>query len=204
MARETWQEKNERLQNSPRLRAINERLLRVQDEDVAGARQTLRALHLLVIDATLDGDTYALDAAVHGLQAAANRVVARAEDSDSWRLLGRVEALSEEALLALERVPSLRALADYEPESHSARFLRTVAENPGASNLAIAAQLDGVTEQRVSQIGRELSQRGFARKRRVGRANAWDLTPRGAQMLQLIEAGEQDRPQREHRASTYS
>src|SRR5690242_3379650 len=114
--RETWEEKNERLQNSPRLRAITERLLRIQDGDVPTTRHSLRALHLLLIDATLDGDTYALDVAVDGLRLAVNRAMAKANDSDAWRLLGRIEALSEEALLALERVPSLRTLADYESD----------------------------------------------------------------------------------------
>jgi predicted transcriptional regulator len=199
---ELWKDKDQRLQAGPRLRALDERLARFESEDVGSARRLLRSIHLLLLDATLDGDTYTLDAAVDGLRRAEGWLMRQDESPQVWRLLGRLETLSEEALLALERVPSLRVLADFEPESQSARFLQAIAEHPGASNERIGEIVDVGTE-RVSRIGRELIQRGLARKRKIGRRNSWDLTPRGTQTLQLITAEGAPRPQREHRLPAY-
>ena len=195
---ETWTEKDQRLQAGPRLRALEDRLVRLEGEDDATARRTLRSVHLLLLDATLDGDVYTLDAALDGLRHAESLVSQRDDAANKWRLLGRVETLREHALLALERVPSVRLLTDLEPESQSARFLAAIAADPGSSNDAIAAAL-GVSPERISHLGRELVQRGLARKRKVGRRNSWDLTPRGGQVAELIEAGGTSRPQREHR-----
>jgi DNA-binding MarR family transcriptional regulator len=195
---ESWTEKDQRLQTGPRLRALEERLVRLESESGTAARRALRSVHLLLVDATLDGDTYTLDAALDGLRRAESVVASRSDDAENWKLMGRIETLVEGALLSLERVPSLRALADYEPESQAARCLQAIAEAPGASNEEIA-NVVGLGPERVSKLGRELSQRGFARKRRVGRRNSWDLTPRGTQMLQLLNSGGPTRPQREHR-----
>jgi hypothetical protein len=165
------------------------------EEDPATLRRTLRSIHLLILDATLDGDTFVLDVAADGLP----RLGRRLADVVGDELQGRLDTLAEEALLALERVPTLSYLADYDRDSQSAGFLQAIADNPGASNDTIREQLDGASIERVSTVGRELTERGLARKRKVGRRNAWDLTPRGQQMLQLIDAEGAPRPQREHR-----
>lgn len=200
---ETWTDKKARLAQGPRLRAIDERLARLADEDYATLRRTLRSLHLLIVDATLEGDTYSLDLALDGLRRTEGIIGGREDDTpEKWGTLGRVEALTEAALLALERVPSLEDLAAYEPDSHAVRFLRCIAEHAGASNDDIS-QETGVRAEEVSRTGRELVSRGFARKRKVGRRNSWDLTPRGTQMLQLIADEGAPRAQREHRAAAY-
>jgi hypothetical protein len=196
---ETWQDKRGRLSSGPRLRALETRLARLTEQDVAETRRTLRSIHLLLIDATLDGDTFLLDLAVEGLRGAGTAALGVDADPESRaRLQGRAETLGEEALLALERLPSLTGLADYEPDSQAACFLRAIAERPNLSNDEVAEQLETRPE-RVSALGRELVQRGLAAKRRVGRHNAWDITPRGVQALGLIDAGGARRPQREHR-----
>jgi hypothetical protein len=196
---ETWIEKHSRLQSGPRLRALDERLARLDGEDPATARRTLRSVHLLLVDATLDGDTFLLDAALDGLQSLAGRIERRDDDSDRHRLQGRVETMAEEALLALERVPSIDSLAAIEPDGQAAGFLRAVAAHPGASNSTVRELMGNVSTERVSTLGRELIQRGLARKRKVGRQNSWDLTPRGVQAMQLVDVGGSPRPQREHR-----
>ena len=173
--------------------------MRLTGQDVGDTRRTLRSIHLLLIDATLDGDTFLLDVAVEGLRGAGAAPLGLDADPETRaRLQGRAEALAEEALLALERLPSLTGLAAYEPDSQAACFLRAIAEHPNLGNDGIAAQLEAGPE-RVSALGRELVQRGLAAKRRVGRRNAWDITPRGVQVLGLIDAGGARRPQREHR-----
>jgi hypothetical protein len=200
---EAWTDRNARLANAPRLRALDERLTRLAGEDYATLRRTLRGIHLLLVDATLDGDTYTLDLALDGLRRAEGEIGAREDaTSDKWKTLGRVEALTEAALLALERVPSLEALAPFEPDSHAAQFMRCIAEHPGASNDLISTETQ-IRPEEVSRLGRELSARDFARKRKIGRRNSWDLTPRGTQMLQLIEAEGAPRAQREHRLAAY-
>jgi DNA-binding MarR family transcriptional regulator len=195
--RETWNEKLERLQAGPRLRALDERLGRLEAEDAASVRRTLRGLHVLLVDAGLDGDVVTLDAIVDGLQRLAGHL-ARHEEPSWVRLQGRLDALTEEAVLTLERLPSLRQLVDFQLESQSHRFLHALAEHPGADNERLADLL-GARPERVSLLGRQLQQSGLARKRKVGRRNSWDLTPRGTQTLQLIEAEGAPRPQREHR-----
>jgi hypothetical protein len=196
---ETWADKHERLQTGPRLRALDERLVRLESDDLATARRTLRSIHLLLVDATLDGDTFLLDAALDGLQRVNAHRHADGDAPESWRLRGRLETMVEEALLALERVPAIASLASLEPDGQAACFLRAVAEQPGASNAVVREFIGDVSTERVSMLGRELVQRGLARKRKIGRRNSWDLTPRGVQTLQLVNAGGAARPQREHR-----
>jgi DNA-binding MarR family transcriptional regulator len=158
----------------------------------------LRAVHLLIVDATLDGDVFLLDAAVDGLQRLAGVEHRHGEDVNWIRVQTRIDTLAEEALLCLERLPSLAQLADFQPDSQSARFLHALAEHPGADNETIGEALETRAE-RVSKLGRQLQQSGLVRKRKIGRRNSWDLTPRGTQTLQLLEAGGAQRPRREHR-----
>lgn len=198
----TWRDRDDRLRAGPRLRALNSRLARLESEDAAATRRTIRSLHLLVLDAVLDGDSYTLDAAIDGLRRAEGYVMRLGDTSDKWRLLGRLETVTEEALLALERVPSLATLADYEPDSQPVRFLRAVAAQPGASNEDIMNAAGIGTPARASTIGAELLQRGLARKRKVGRRNCWDLTPRGTQTLQMLAAEGAPRPRRAQETDT--
>lgn len=196
---ESWTDRRDRLSSGPRLRALDERLARLPAEDAAAVRRTLRSIHLLLLDATLEGDTFLLDAAVDGLRRCSGLVLApEASAEERARLEGRLETLHEEALFALERMPSAAMLADYEPESQSAQFLRVIAEQAGLSNEGVAARIE-VGPERVSALGRELAHRGLARKRKIGRRNSWDITPRGVQVLGLIDVGGAPRPQREHR-----
>jgi hypothetical protein len=37
----------------------------------------------------------------------------------------------------------------------------------------------------VSRVGRRLLESGLARKRKLGRRNHWEITPRGAQALEI-------------------
>jgi hypothetical protein len=196
---EPWVEKTERLQNSPRLRALEERLARLGAADSQSNRRTARALRLILIDAVLEGDIFTLEAAVDGLRDVEQSAKRTASEPADWELVGHIDGLREHALLALERVPPLSQLAAYEPEGQAASFLRLVAEGPGIDNLGVAGGLGDVAPERVSVLGRDLERRGLVRKRRVGRRNSWDITPRGVQTLQLIDAGGSHRSQREHR-----
>jgi DNA-binding MarR family transcriptional regulator len=60
--------------------------------------------------------------------------------------------------------------ADAETVPH--RFLAALADDPGASNDELAITLD-IGKTAVSRAGRRLHAAGLARKRLVGRRNAW-------------------------------
>jgi hypothetical protein len=148
---------------------------------------------MLIVDAIFDGDEYSLDHAQRGLQAAYPGL--RGEDSRSAELAGRVLGLIDVLDWGIERTLSLAVLVEFEPGSYAHEFLKALAEEPGLSNQDLLAVLD-VSESEVSRIGRKLVNAGCAGRRRLGRRNFWEITPRGLQALDVLERGGMGRFQR--------
>jgi AcrR family transcriptional regulator len=110
--------------------------------------------------------------------------------------LGRDEALRAAGALLDEGVGE--PLADVEPEPDNEPPLRItdlteatllfLADNPGARNLEIAAAIGIQHESQVSRHLQRLDESRVARKVRVGRANAWELTPVGTRLVSQLRA----------------
>jgi DNA-binding MarR family transcriptional regulator len=157
------------------------------------------ALAMLLVDSTLDGDEPALEFAFEQLQHCYGEFQRADEPSASgFEDSGRLLALIDVAKWALERVMPLDLLVEFEVSSHAHDLLRAIAENPGATNTVLVDEFD-LDPAQVSRIGNRLEQSGMARKRRVGRFNLWEITPRGVQALGILDAGGIARPKREHR-----
>jgi predicted NBD/HSP70 family sugar kinase len=146
------------------------------------------ALAMLIVDAVLDGDDASLRAAQDGLQ--------RVYGEQSWledpsaeqmESRGRVLGMIDLVQWSLRRVVPKSLVARLEPDGYARRFLELVAETPGLSNTELGTQL-GTDETQVSRTGRNLLASGLARKRKLGRKNQWEITPRGHQALGAQEA----------------
>ena len=153
----------------------------------AVASGDFNALAMMIADAALDADEASLTAAQEGLQ--------RLYGLQSWidqpspeqreargRVLGMIDLLQ----WTLRRVVPKTLLGQLEPTSHAHRFLEFLAEQPGISNQELASRLE-TDHTEVSRVGRRLMESGLARKRKLGRRNAWEITPRGAQTLEAKE-----------------
>ena len=73
------------------------------------------------------------------------------------------------------------------------RVLGVIAEQPGASNREISEGAGIVDQGQISKLLSRLSQYGlvenFGHGQRRGMANAWELTPRGAQLESASRQG---------------
>src|SRR2546429_651788 len=67
---------------------------------------------------------------------------------------------------------------------HARRFLEAIVEDDDRSSRDLARGLD-LDETEVSRQGRRLLQAGIVTKRRVGRENRWEPTPKGRQIVAL-------------------
>ncbi|MFG2712302.1 ROK family protein [Streptomyces goshikiensis] len=153
------------------------RLIQLLDE--APGESLFQALGMLISDASLAADESALEAAQDGLQWLHARSSAVQKDLEQrGRLLGLIDVTH----WALQRLPSGLQLS-LDPDGHSARFLLTVAREPGLSNQVIAVRL-GVDETEVSRLGRRLLAAGVVWRRKEWRQNYWDVTPRGQRYLE--------------------
>ena len=153
------------------------------------------AIAMLLVDSTLDGDEAALEFAFERLQECyAEAARGRERVEESGRLLGLIDV----AKWGLERVLPLDFLVEFEVSSHAHDLLRAIADTPGATNTRLMDEL-GVHAAQVSRLGSRLELGGMARKRRAGRTNLWEITPRGVQALAILDAGGINRPKREHR-----
>lgn len=110
------------------------------------------------------------------------------EGHHAERALGRAEALLEVVRGAIRRLAAQDAAAAVTPNSLSHRMLLVLTEQPGLTNRALAETL-GVDETQVSRSGRRIEELGLAWKRRIGRVNLWELTPRGQASLPGVAAG---------------
>jgi DNA-binding MarR family transcriptional regulator len=145
----------------------------------------LSALAAFLVDAALDTDEEALDTALTWLQwqYGRRRLAAAAPEASEERgaLLGFIHV----AQWGLQRAPAASLIPAVEPATHAARFLQVLSACPGLSNAKLAAEL-GVDETEVSRVGRGLIDKGLAARRRLGRLNSWEITPRGRQTLATL------------------
>ncbi|WP_405624996.1 ROK family protein [Streptomyces sp. NBC_01396] len=147
--------------------------------DQGPSESLFQAVGMLISDASLSADEPALEAAQDGLQWLHARSSAMQKDLEQrGRLLGLIDVTH----WALRRLPSGLQLS-LDPDSHSARFLLSVAREPGLSNQAIAERL-GVDDTEVSRLGRRLLAAGVVWRRKEWRRNYWDVTPRGQHYLE--------------------
>lgn len=194
---EDLKSRSERLSSGPRLAELD-RLTVSLEHDLASPNEgDFAALSMLLTDAILDWDEAALDLALDQLPRLAS-LAAHVPSKGGARTEGRLLALIDIAQRGIQRALPADLLGHVEPGSHSHRFLQEIEREPLMSNLAISIEL-GVEESEVSRIGRRLIQAGLARKRRLGRTNQWLITPRGVQVLSVLNAGGINRPTREHR-----
>jgi predicted NBD/HSP70 family sugar kinase/predicted transcriptional regulator len=143
------------------------------------------ALGMLVTDASLAGDEASLEEAQDGLQWLYRaRAAVEAPSPDQLEQRGRLLGMIDITHWALRRLPSALQIG-LDPSTHAARFLLGVAEQPGLSNQAIAAQL-GIDQTQASRIGRRLLAAGVVWRRREWRRNSWDITPRGRDYLKNV------------------
>jgi predicted NBD/HSP70 family sugar kinase/predicted transcriptional regulator len=168
-----------------RLAEVRRLLGELEERAGAGSEGEFEAVAMLLADAALAGDEGSLVAAQQGLQRVYGRQL-RVERpaAEELELRGRVLALLDVLQWALRRLTPASALARLEPSSHARAFLDAIVAEPGLSNQQLAARLR-TDETEVSRVGRRLLEAGMARKRKLGRRNHWQITPRGDQALRL-------------------
>lgn len=196
--REEPREKEQRLAFGQRLEELKRSLAALEDEIPAPEPAELVGLHSLLIDAILDWDEAALELTLDALPPLVS-LARKSETPEGWEAAGQLVALIGFAQCGLERVLPVGFVSQFaEPRSNSHRFLEHVHGGTNLSNAALALELD-VDESEVSRLGRRLGKAGLVRKRRLGRTNQWLITPRGVQVLAVLDKGGIDRPMREHR-----
>jgi predicted NBD/HSP70 family sugar kinase/DNA-binding MarR family transcriptional regulator len=148
-----------------------------------GSEPSFEALAMLLADACIDRDEANLERVRTGSQRILGRVRARApEGPAALRVDGRLLSLIDVAHWGTERSVPANYTTLIDRGSHAFHMLELVATRPGATNQDIAGALN-VHETEVSRAGRRLSAAGLAHKRKLGRANHWEVTPRGTAAL---------------------
>ncbi|HEX8086810.1 MAG TPA: hypothetical protein VF529_21160 [Solirubrobacteraceae bacterium] len=184
--RESYAERNLRLSTENQRVAALEEVLAALEAGPREPEPELESLRLLLVDALLDADDYALRYvvdALHRLHAVWGSRDAASGDAEDR---GEVRGLHNVASMALERMVPTAVLAELAPESLMYRMLERVAEEPGCSNDDLMYAFD-TDKTQVSRAGRRLTEAGLVRKRRLGRRNAWEPTPRGLLALGGVE-----------------
>jgi hypothetical protein len=189
--------RSERLAEGPRLAEIDRLTIALEQALPRPSEGIFSGLSAILIDATLDWDEPALVLLVDHLPRLA-ALAGREASDDAIRTEGRLLGLIDTAQQGLQRALPSEVLGNVEPGSHPHRFLQAIELEPTLSNSALCLQLD-IGETEVSRVGRRLFVAGLARKRRLGRTNQWLITPRGLQVLRVLEDGGIGRPTREHR-----
>jgi DNA-binding MarR family transcriptional regulator len=147
----------------------------------------LSAFATFLVDAALDADKESLDMALTWLQWQYGRRRPTASGPEASEERGALLGFIHVAQWGLQRAPAASLTPAVEPGTHAARFLQALAACPGLSNAKLAAEL-GVDETEVSRVGRGLIEKGLAARRRLGRLNSWEITPRGRQTLAALAA----------------
>lgn len=147
----------------------------------------LSAFATFLVDAALGADEESLDTALTWLQWQYGRRKPMASTPEASEERGAFLGFIHVAQWGLQRAPAASATPAVEPGTHAARFLQTLSGCPGLSNSKLAAEL-GVDETEVSRVGRGLIEKGLAARRRIGRLNSWEITPRGRQVLATCAA----------------
>jgi predicted NBD/HSP70 family sugar kinase len=173
---------------NPRQDAV-ERLLDSRQQAARLTEGQWASLTAHVVDAALSSDDGTLEVAFTGLQwmAADLRRQERnggGDDPESAFEQGRTRGVLDIARWHLRR--SVTAAAPSIPRGGLvARMLLEIASWPGRRNHELGVRL-GVDETQISRAGRHLRGSGLATVQRVGRENAWFVTPRGASCLRLM------------------
>lgn len=194
---EDLQTRSERLAAGPRLTELDRITVTLEHDLPSPDEGEFAALSMLLTDAILDWDEAALELALAQLPRLAS-LAAGYGSPEGARTEGRLLALLEIAQRGIQRALPSDFLGHVESGSHSHQFLQEIEREPMRTNVALSIELN-VRESEVSRIGRRLVQAGLARKRRLGRTNQWLITPRGVQVLSLLDAGGVNRATREHR-----
>jgi DNA-binding MarR family transcriptional regulator len=147
----------------------------------------LSAFATFLVDAALDTDEESLDMALTWLQWQYGRRKLTASAPEASEERGALLGFIHIAQWGLQRAPAASVIPAVEPGTHAARFLQALSACPGLSNSKLAAEL-GVDETEVSRVGRGLIEKGLAARRRLGRLNSWEITPRGRQTLAACAA----------------
>lgn len=190
MDTETYAERNERLgSQSGRQEQLALVLAALEEPRGDAAEPDLEAARLLLVDAIMDHDDYALRLGVDGL----HRLMlvwssTGANEEPIVEARGELRGLHNVASMALERMVPLAILAEISPDTLPHRILSYVAENPGCSNDDLVHATD-TDKTQVSRAGRRLAAAGLVRKQRTGTRNAWQLMPRGAGALHAVDHG---------------
>jgi hypothetical protein len=192
---ESLSDRVDRLSAGGRVREID-RLLTEVEAARGAAEGDFNALSMLVVDAIRELDEFALELSLVRLQRLYG-IWDERSDSDAAEQQGRIRAMADVSSTALEQLVPLSALAGIEPGSRAHQFLSVLQERSGLSNAQLVEAL-GSDPADVSRIGRRLHDAGLARKRRYGRRNAWDITPRGLKAVGILDSGELPRFQRPH------
>lgn len=195
---ENLQSRSERLASGPRLAELDRLAVALEQQMPAPEEGAFSALSMLLTDAMLDWDEAALALALEHLQRLAAQAGVGGDSREAVRTEGRLLSLIDITHQGLQRALPSEFMGHVEPGSNSHRFLQQIEREPLMPNLTLSIELD-VEESEVSRIGRRLVQTGLARKRRLGRTNQWLITPRGVQVLGVLDAGGVNRPTREHR-----
>lgn len=187
--RETLDERRERLTHGFRVQEVRSLFQEIGEAGRMGDDSS-RALAMLLIDATLDGDEVSLHSASRELQLLYRALTRldRSNEPETVEDRGRVLAFLDAVAWGLERTLALGALAEIELDSSAHQFLKVVTEQPGLTNGEVA-QAVGISDNEASRVGRRLADAGLAAKRRLGRRNHWEITPKGLQTVVLLENG---------------
>jgi predicted NBD/HSP70 family sugar kinase len=169
---------------TPRMAAL-EALLDAREESPAFDDAQWSALTAHVVDAALSNDDQVLEAAFDGLQWMSSQLAEEVGDAVEFES-GRVRGVLDVVRWHLRRSVTAAAAA-IPSDGLAARMLRFVSDQPGSRNRQIATFLD-VDETQVSRVGRYLRESALASPRRVGRENAWFVSPRGAACLSALSA----------------
>jgi hypothetical protein len=171
----------------PRAVAVSEFIEELLERPGRLGAGDFNALAMMVSEAASDADEESLAVAHEGLQRLYGLQAWLEEPStEQVEARGRVLGLVELLQWALRRVAPKALLSRLEPNGYARRFLEAAAEQPGISNTELAERLaTDATE--VSRVGRRLVENGLATKRKLGRRNHWEITPRGAQAVRPTE-----------------
>ncbi|HVB46272.1 MAG TPA: ROK family transcriptional regulator [Streptosporangiaceae bacterium] len=158
-----------------------------QEATEDGTAPLFEALAMFLADSCVDRDESSLDAIRTGAQRLLGQV--RRERStapflEGPFLDGRLRSLIDVAHWGLERSLPAEFTVELDRESHAFRVLEVIAIRPGTSNQDIAAFLN-LHESEVSRAGRRLIAYGLANKRKLGRINRWEVSPRGTEVLRI-------------------
>jgi hypothetical protein len=196
---ESFADRNDRLAaDSPRQLALA-RAISDLEQVRRNIEGDLDAVRVLVVSAMQEEDDYSLRLVVDGLHRV-HAIWLSAGDSDPVTVehRGEIRGLHNVASVGLERMVPLALLAELEPDSMGHRMLAVIADSPYVSNSDLVGEL-GADKTHVSKVGTRLRAAGLARNRRAGRRNVWEITPRGAQTLNLLAVGGKPVSQGRHR-----